>query len=325
MRRFITSAALIVSSLATFPAHAAPLDVKQVPGSAQWVLHVDVDNVKQSQLWAWMEPRLKADANYARSMREIEAISGMRFPQDVRDVTLYGASADEKDSVVLLSAKADQNRLRQMLALGQGFGAEAYGDREILTWNDKGKVMFGAFAGPEEIVLGQNKELIQQALDLGAGKGQSMQGPIASGGVGGAGAGVMATLSGSGLGELLRAKDPKSPLVGHLQSAWLELSEQAGEIGLRGRAQARDAQAAERIRQTLEGVKAFVGLAGAAENADEKAKLAAAAMERAKVASKDAAVDLDWKLPLEQVKAFLQAANPKLAEPGATGSTPTAP
>lgn len=297
----LSSMLLLALALLAPRVQAGDLDPKQVPAGTQWLVHIDFDLVQKSKLWKLVEPLLQAKGGYDQKVREIETLAGMQYPRDLHDITIYSTSAQESDVAVRVGAVVDQERLLGMLTLSPGYSSVTHGKTEVLSWEDKGKTMFGAFLAPGRLIISQSKEQVEKAADLATGQADAIKDlPLPSGGPD-----VMVLLSGQRLSEWMKQKNPRNPMVGQLHSAYLQLSEQENDVLVKGKLIAKDAQAAEQIRRTLEGIKALLMLAAGGEQADEKTKLAAAAVDSAKVSSRESVVELDWKLPLAQVQEIL--------------------
>ena len=174
-------AALIMSFFAPAFVQADPFDAQHVPAEAKWVLHVDMDAARGTRTWDTLKRHLETDGNYQAKLEEVQTLTGMQFPQDCHDVTLYGASAQEEAGVVLLHAKIDKEKTMTSLQGNSAYGSQAFGEYQVVSWDDKGKKMFGAFHDESTVIIGRSEENIENALNTIDGKARSTNAVLAAG------------------------------------------------------------------------------------------------------------------------------------------------
>src|SRR5262245_34111574 len=70
-----------------------------VPQDTRWIIHVDVDAARLTPLWELARQRLVLphQEEIMPRLTVIERITGLKLPQGLHDVTLYGGSFDEAD------------------------------------------------------------------------------------------------------------------------------------------------------------------------------------------------------------------------------------
>ena len=119
-------------------------------------------------------PRRKA------KLQELEMATGMVFPQDLHSVTVYGLGFEEPDGVIVVKAKANQQQLLGMLQMNASYASFAHGDHEVISWEDKGKLMHGSFFSADTIIMAQSQENVEKAIDALAAKSPLDQARLAS-------------------------------------------------------------------------------------------------------------------------------------------------
>ena len=98
-----------------FPAVAEKLNSKQIPASAQWVIHMDFDGFKTSEMGKFAMKQMDEHAG------AIDALSAMlKFDprMDLADVTAFGhvdAEHPDENGVALIRGKFDQEHLLTLL------------------------------------------------------------------------------------------------------------------------------------------------------------------------------------------------------------------
>ena len=136
--------ALVASMFAVLPAVAMadPFDVKRVPADSKWLLHIDVDAARGTKIWDILSHKLAQDPNYAQKVEDVATISGMHFPEDVHDVTLFGKSAADDSGVVVLHGKIDRDKTTAALQANPSYASQSYGSYQIMSWDDNGTKNF---------------------------------------------------------------------------------------------------------------------------------------------------------------------------------------
>jgi len=298
--------AALLSSLFLLPlsrAGAQPFDAREVPADAKWVLHLDMDAVQASKVGAMLTAKLDKDPRAQAGLNEVQILSGMKIPQDLHDVTIYGKDFTPEGGVVLIHAVTDQAKVVNALKLNPTYASATYGAYEVHTWTDKGKTMHGSYHGAGLILISQSESNLQTALDVLDHKGDAVapNSPL----VAGANKGDLLYLAGTGLTELKPAKEPKSPVLAQVEGAVIAVREQGPNLLAHGTITASALEAAEQIRASLEGIKAIVTLSASGENADAKAKSTAEALQNFTIKAQDKVLTLDWPLSLEMVRTWV--------------------
>lgn len=312
--RWISKAALsglISGLLATAVVQAAPFDAKRVPAEAKWVLHVDMDAARGTRTWDMIREHLEQDPNYQSKLAEVQALTGMRFPQDLHDVTLFGASAGEAAGVVLIHANIDKEKTMTALQLNPSYASQRFGDYLVVTWDDNGRKMFGAFHDPSTVLIGRSIENIQGALKTMDGKAPSIE--AGSTLAAGATPQLLAFVAAKDLPELKQSGQPRSPMIADLENGWISVSEKGQDAVVQAALVSKTAEAAQQMCTGLEGIKAMVSLSANTENPDPNAKHAAAALTTLKATTENQTMKLDWTISLDLVGQIvdLATAQPK--------------
>lgn len=299
-----TGALLLCLALSPL-ARAGQLNPADVPSDAQWVIHIDVDGARKSTMWEIVDQRLKDNDEFQAGIGQIEQFTGLTFPRDLHELTIFSSTFDDKELVIVIGADFDQNKILQALPHAQNFAKEAHGKFDIMSWEDKGKQVNGAFFSPTRVLIGQSKDAIAKALDVMSGQaaGQKEDSTLATAAKG---ANALGYVAGKGLGDLMRKNDPKNPLVGQVDAAAIALAEKDNQAMLTGTFTAKDAKTAEQLRTSLEGLKAMAALLANGENADARLKTIAPMLQTVKVAASGTTVDVQWALPMAQVKALVE-------------------
>ncbi len=175
-QNILTASAAAAIFAGNFAGSAAPLNPKDVAAEPAWVVHVDVDALRNT-----------AVAKTILSQPEIQdklAGFGALFDFDVRTqlhgVSLYATKEHIKDGTVIVYADFDGKRLLTLAkGMAQDFHTVTNGSHTIYCWNDdkhkdKGgeEKKYGAIEGNRVIVSSDGTQLAN-ALDVIEGKAQT--------------------------------------------------------------------------------------------------------------------------------------------------------
>ena len=148
-------------------ATAGEFDPAEVPGSVKWVVHVDLEKARTTQIGKRVMQELsKGDAD-----RKLSALSMiLRFDprKDLNSMTMFGQNEQPASAAVLLEGAFDAAALVTMIRGNDEYTSENHGDQMIHGWVDDGKRTFGAIQG-SSIILSQGKAMVKQALDVANG------------------------------------------------------------------------------------------------------------------------------------------------------------
>ncbi|HCJ38950.1 MAG TPA: hypothetical protein DHV35_03390 [Halieaceae bacterium] len=173
---------IILSTLAfaglAFHAAAEGLNIKQVPASAQWVIHMDFDGFKTSELGKFAMKQMDEHAG------AIDALSAMlKFDprMDLADVTAFGhvvALQPDENGVVLIRGKFDQEHLLTLFKSNKTFKTEKSGKNKLHSWRDEdsGERVYGSFVSENLLVMGKTKEDVSLGLSTLGGKTKTLKG-----------------------------------------------------------------------------------------------------------------------------------------------------
>jgi len=288
---------------------ADAFDPKQVPATAIWMLHVDIDALHGTQILATVKEKLDKNGDFLNKMSQLKAITGIGAVEDFHDITLYGASAEEAAGVVVVHAPADRERILTALQGNPGYGKSDYHDHTIYTWRDGEKNMFGAFANNDMTIIGRSQEVVQTALDTLDGTGKSIDAKSTM--ADGAKAGVLVYVAARDLPALKKKGQAQNPVMVHVDSAWISLSEDTTNVVFKGLVVAKTPEAAAQIKSILEGIKGLVNLSAGSENPDPNAKLVAQSLENLKIEVKDMTVSATLPVDLDTARQMIDNAEKK--------------
>ncbi len=303
---------VVVLGVTTF-VRAAALDGKRVPEDAKWLVHVDMDAIRGSKTWKnVVEGLLEKNAGFQTAVQNVQLFTGFRFPQDLHDVTLYGQAFSEEAGVVVIHVTVDSSALLSQLALAPGYECFKHGEHEVHAWQDKGKQLYGSFQSKSVAVIGRSRENVEKAIDVLDGRSAAVK--AGAGLAEGAKGAVLAYVGGSGLAELQKLQQAKTPLLNEAELAWVSIGEQEESVVVRAAVGTKTSQTAQQMKALLDGLKAMVSLAAANENADAKTKAAGSALQSLMTTVREKTVSAEWRVSLETVRSLVTVGAAEIGE-----------
>ena len=175
------------AALALFAAvgQAAPLESKNVAADAKWVVHVDVDAVRDSHVVQKAFetcPFLKDDSGKHFDM--IRDKMGVDLRKDLHGITLYGRDTDKTHAVAIVFATVNQKLLLDKAEKATDHKVTKHGEIDIHSWTqkhgEKTHPAAGAFYKPDVLVFAASAEGVAAAIDVLDGKSAGITDPIAA-------------------------------------------------------------------------------------------------------------------------------------------------
>jgi hypothetical protein len=259
---------------------------------------VNVDAMRDSTLverayYQAIQEQPRAEEHFEK----VAEISGMDPREDLHSLTFYGTKLVENQGVLIVKADFDQARLEERAKEAPDHKVTNYGDYRIHTWtHDKGskgeRKVAGAFFKSNVLVFGSGVDEVKLALDVLAGKAKALAGqqsPLTAE----VPAGTTFLARAVGLGE---AKMPvKSPALKKTERISIAMGEHEGQGFFQGELVAEDQQAAQQVKEIVEGGRAMVSLQHG-EDPDVKALL-----EALKVDVSDKTVSVQMRAPVDRI------------------------
>lgn len=246
-------------------AGAAPLQPAQVITDPAWVVHLDCDALRQTSLGK--EILRKLDQPEAGNRFEsFKAVFGLDPRKDLHGVTLYGATKEETDGVLLASADFDASRLLALVQANKDYRTNAHGAHIIHSWvDDKAAAKsgtqsraYGTLYHGKILIVGQQERRVTEALDVLDGKQASLTTNTNYSRLGAAGEGVF--LTGGARALNVPGTGLEATLLKQAKLLWLSAREAQGQVELKLTLETADAGAAKQLGDAGRGFLAVLAL-----------------------------------------------------------------
>ncbi len=258
MKLFVSTFAAL--ALLAAVGQAAPLESKNVAADAKWVVHVDVDAVRDSHVVQKAFetcPLLKNDSGKHFDM--IRDKIGVDLRKDLHGITLYGRDTDKTHGVAIVFATVNEKLLLEKAEKATDHKVTKHGEIDIHSWTQKHGAKThpaaGAFYKPDVLVFAASVEGVAAAIDVLDGKSPGITDPKSP-----LGGHVYA-----GTSFLARAiaipPETRCPVLKQAESFRVALGENDGKSFYRAKLVMKSPEAADQVKAINNGLKAHRHLA----------------------------------------------------------------
>ncbi|MDD4890024.1 MAG: hypothetical protein PHU85_08845 [Phycisphaerae bacterium] len=270
--------AMMISAMALLVASAVlagPFQPAQVPADAKWVAHVDVEAGLASQIGKFTLTQIPAE-ELQKGVKECLDKAGFDPTKDVKSITAYGTAYDEKSLAAVAEIKLDKAKVIEAIGKKAGHKESTYNGQTIHEWTKQDKpaeegakadVMYGCFVADNKIVLAASMDSVQAAIDVLAGKKDSLAkgGDLAAMVKPSAGSLVFMAARDIALPDEVPAAGPLA-LIKKVKTGTMEICEADKKFSFKVTGAMTAAEDADQARKMLAGLLAMVSMVDPAEN-----------------------------------------------------------
>jgi len=268
------------------PLTAGELVPSQIPPSAKWMVHADIDAMRDSRSGQALFSLI--EENHGDRFPSLAAFFAMQPLEELHGITLYG-DGSAGHSAALIDGKFDRQTLESLLQMAKQSGKITHAGTVIHTWLDKDVKQFAAFANDNLLVFSHQEEGLKQALD-------TLVTPPPSPTDGFLSQEKAQVVARARVAELGLPSD-LAKLVRMAKTLKLAALESDGRIALRASAETESNGDADRLRRMVDGVIAFAQIPDAKlEGLDLRAELDS--VTQAPVFTAELSLPVDEWLPL---------------------------
>ncbi|MGO9111412.1 MAG: hypothetical protein ACLP9L_19470 [Thermoguttaceae bacterium] len=175
--------ASMFAALALFAAigQAAPLNTKNVAADARWVVHIDVDALRDSKV---VQKAFKTCPLLKDSCKHFDLIRdkiGVDLRKDLHGITVYGRDTEKTHAVAIVFSTVNQQLLLDKAEHAAGHTVTKHGEIDMHFWMQKhGETPHpaaGAFYKPDVLVFAASVEGVAAAIDVLDGKSPGITDP----------------------------------------------------------------------------------------------------------------------------------------------------
>ncbi|MBN1126035.1 MAG: hypothetical protein JXA82_13590 [Sedimentisphaerales bacterium] len=273
---------------------AAPLNKARVSSLANWVVHLDVDQLGKSTIGKLGREEIR-NSEIEQKLQGFAQVFSFHPLDDIQNITLCGRGKDPHEAVAIAQGKYDQSILTSLVSMNPFYETSKHGEHTIHSWIDEkqgsnGQRQYGAFYGSDTVLISMGELTLQHVLDVFDGEANSMMYNYDLADFEQEHPGMFLLIAAQNVNEHLDGIDD-SGLLQQTERFALAVGEDDASTYVDLTIQAVSYDATTKIAQILTGLKAFVTLA-ITEEAPELAKLA----ESIEIGWQDdvVRVHLDW-------------------------------
>lgn len=294
---------MVVVLLSMAPVFAGPLNKQQVSATANWLAHLDYEQVTKSQIGQLVRQEM-AKFGIEEKLEDFATIFSFHPIDDVRNITVYGNGPDPEEAVVMIEANFDQEKLLALVRLNKHYEEIEYGDITLHRWlhehgkSGKSQMMYGCLHNGDIVVMSAGIDAVTQAVNVLKGTASN------------AATGVFDQAELNAKGAFLQAaandvaqmaqEQGKHAGFGQTDTIGLAIGENEGAFYIDFALSAKSDQAASSITKILEGIGALAALAG------QEQPVLAEFVQRVQLSCLDNAVQIHFESDSELLFQFLK-------------------
>jgi hypothetical protein len=303
------AATLALAASLAVSTQATPLNQKHVASDAKWLLHIDFDQFRNSNVGTFVFTDLMQQATQGldpelRKQLDFKAIQG---------ITAYGNSYEmEPDANGVLILKTDaggqlilQGLIAAQLAAGTNAPIKEF-QKEPYVLYSMNNEFYGGFTEDGSLVVGKSKTLVEEAHSVISGKGSNLSRSVAFSGYPDVPSGFFFLAVADAFNDN-KALPPQANVLKMADGARIALGESSEKLFVNLVLKTKTKDASTQIQQVLQGMMALLALSQA-ENKD-----LSQLMQATKIASSEKAVSISIEYPvkvaIEKITAMLGGQN----------------
>jgi hypothetical protein len=273
-----------------------------MPADVNWLVHMDVDQLKSSVIGDFVMNRLTND-EADRKLAAFAAVFNFDPRQDISAVTLFGTGRAPEQGALVVAGNLDVSRLATLAAASAGYQKTEYSGADIHRWTDEkhgqSTTQYGSVLPDGRIVVSQGLDMVKRVIDAAAGRSTrfdpatrfpslvtNIDAPFFMAG---------ADLSG------IQDASPRAAMLKQADMGCLAITESAGQLAAVMTLSVTDPQVATQLSSVAQGM---IGLAMLSQS--ERPELARVA-QSARVEVNGTLVSLRINAPAQDVVGLLQA------------------
>lgn len=301
MRKSPIISIVILLLFASASAFAGQINKTMVSGDADWVVHGDWEKFNESGISKLVRDEL-AGAGGDEKLEFFKSIFSFHPFDDIRSVTIYGQGQDKSKAVALIRGNFDKSVLTNLLRQNSTYAEKKHGDHDIAGWVDdkSGEQQYGAFHGKDIILLGTNRDRVAKGLDVLDGKAKNARQKGLFKILKKSSNDAFLVAAANDVGKMAQNWN-KAMMLKNTEQACLTVGESEGNVNINLSLAATSSQTAQELKQLIQGMVAFLNLAG--QEQPQIAQLASAI----KVDTRRNTVRVKFEYNVDKISEFVKA------------------
>lgn len=152
---------------------AAPLNTTKVPLKAKWYLHIDVENLKNSDSNKFIFKKILEDPNLLK-LQEVLLLVGVELSSDIKGLTLYGMEFNETDWLLAIDGKFSLEKLLAFLKMTGSYEVSNSNGFDVYKITNKDEISY-FYIYKDILHFSKNITLINDHISLMMGDEKSIR------------------------------------------------------------------------------------------------------------------------------------------------------
>ncbi len=304
MRKLMTLLTVSVL-LAAGPALAGQLLKSQLSSDADWVAHLNLEQLVKSQLGRFIRAELDKQG-LEEQLQGFQTIFSFHPIDDIRDVTIYGKGNDREKAVALFEGSFDKDKLVALVRMNPEYREIKQADVVVHSWVDENKEdpngpdqrMYGCAYKDNMVVLGAGLDAVKQAVDVLTGSAPNAAAAVFKQEIL-TRKGAFFQVAANAVNDLADHQN-EAALLEQTDQLGVAVGENDGKFYVNLSLRAESEEIAQNVRKMLEGIIAFLTLAGS-----EHPSLAEVA-KKLDISNVDRTITVNFESTPESVFEFLK-------------------
>ncbi|MBE0535460.1 MAG: hypothetical protein IH624_07295 [Phycisphaerae bacterium] len=316
MSKSLSIALFLAFLVVTGSTVAGRLDRSIVSAKAEWVAHLDLEKLNNTEIGRMVRGHLEQTGEAAK-LDAFKAVASFHPLDDIKSVTIYGRGKEQANAIAIFEAAFKKETLLSLLRFNPTFTEAAHGDHQVRSWiddkhaGDESKRQYGSFHGENRVILGSSLEMVKHSLDVLDGKADSARGRRQFNLMRRGAQDAFLVAAANGIGKMAEQWEQTVMLKNTEQSS-LIAGETEGKLFAELNLLAVSEDTARELTQVVQGIIAMLNLVG--RDQPQVAELAAAT----KVTNRDNLVRVRVEAEIMKVAMFLKAEWDKKQQQGIT-------
>ncbi len=164
----VTCIAVSVMSFSSLTLLAGPLSKSQLPATAKWVMHIDVERLAASQACAILTNNPAIGKAFTAQLARYRALLGGNPLTDLRNVTLFGEDTTGNRGVALVAGNIRPESVTRVISGYSQYRAVRWDKWTLHKWRDaaSGTEMNACFHSPRLLIIGSDESGVTGALNV---------------------------------------------------------------------------------------------------------------------------------------------------------------
>jgi hypothetical protein len=153
---------------------AEPLVKSYISNDANWIVHIDYDMLRKSQLGHIFMSEM-VNSRMEEEFKKFKDTYSFHPINDVNSITIYGQGKNRENAVTLIKGRFDKGKLLGFVKMNSGYRQIEYNGMIIQQWKQPEKnfpqstaaeEMYGGFYDKNIIILNRELTEIEKAMDV---------------------------------------------------------------------------------------------------------------------------------------------------------------